>query len=279
MSTNNVLLSLASLGRSKVICIGTEHIHPPQVSLGCVWSVLRRLSYRRLWAVVALTARSARWLEQHTHATRVRVIPNPVPWPLPLAAGVSAPPAKREGRLVCAGRLDRQKGFDLMLPCFARLAPIFDGWDLVIIGEGPERASLERSINELGLQGRVHLPGFVGNISEWYATADIFVMPSRFEGFPMALLEAMASGVPAVSFDCNTGPREIIRDGVDGVLVSNGDIAQLEAEIAALMQDSEQRTALATRALEVQTRFSIGSIGHLWMDLLDEALRPSHRST
>jgi glycosyltransferase involved in cell wall biosynthesis len=272
MDSNNVLLALASLGARRTIPIGTEHVYPPQVSLGPAWSTLRRLTYGKLWAVVALTHESSTWLSQHTGAARVPVIPNPVQWPLSPGAHRSLPPAKGKGRLLCVGRLTRQKGFDLLLPCFARLAAEFHGWDLVIVGEGPERASLERAVETLGLCDRVFLPGVVGNIGDWYATADVFVMPSRFEGFPMTLVEAMASGVPSVSFDCLTGPRAIIRDGIDGILVPDGDTHRLETELEALMRDFDRRVLLGQRAIEVRTRFSIESIGTLWDALFDEAL-------
>jgi glycosyltransferase involved in cell wall biosynthesis len=272
MDSNNVLLALASRGGHRTIPIGTEHVYPPAVSLGLTWSTLRRLSYGKLWAVIALTHESSTWLSQHTSAARVPVIPNPVPWPLARGARASLPPAKGKGRLLCAGRLTPQKGFDLLLPCFARLAAEFDGWDLVIVGEGPERASLECAVETFGLRDHVYLPGVVGNIGDWYETADIFVMPSRFEGFPMTLVEAMASGVPSVSFDCLTGPRAIIRDGIDGILVPDGDINRLEAELAALMRDRDRRTVLGRRALEVRTRFSLESIGSRWDALFDEAI-------
>ena len=278
MDSNNVLLALASLGAQHTIPIGTEHIYPPQVSLGLAWSTLRRLTYGRLWAVIALTHESSTWLSQHTRAARVPVIPNPVPWPLSRGAHGSLPPAKGRGRLLCVGRLTHQKGFDLLLPCFARLAAEFDGWDLVILGEGPERFSLQRSIEELALDGRVHLPGLVGNIGDWYATADIFVMPSRFEGFPMTLVEAMACGVAAVCFDCMTGPRTIIRDGVDGILVPVGDTSRLQRELAALMSDRGRRAEMGRHATEVRSRFSIESVGRMWNALFDEALVSARNS-
>jgi len=123
-------------------------------------------------------------------------------------------------RIVLAvGRFTKVKGFDLLIKAFAGIAIAYADWDLVILGEGPERSDLEAQVEALGLGHRVKLPGRAGNMPDWYARADLFVMSSHFEGFPLVLVEAMAHGCPAVSFDCDTGPRDIIRDEMDGRLV------------------------------------------------------------
>ena len=108
--------------------------------------------------------------------------------------------------LLSVGRLTKQKGFDQLISHFATLARSHANWDLIILGEGEERTALEAQIADADLTQRIKLPGRVNNVSEWYADADLFVMSSRFEGSPNVLLEAMAHGVPAVSFDCPTGP-------------------------------------------------------------------------
>jgi glycosyltransferase involved in cell wall biosynthesis len=224
MSTNNVLLSLASLGGSRVVCIGTEHIHPPQVSLGCIWSMLRRLSYRRLWAVVAHSPVGAVARAAHSRHSSTSY-----PEPGAVAAGHGdrriRPPDKREGRLVCAGR-PIDKGVRSTASCFARLAPKFDGWDLVIIGEGPERASSSgRSMNS----GCRDASTFRGRRQHRRMVCDRRHLRHavKVRGFPLTLVEAMASGVPAVSFDCDTGPRNHPRWRRRRT-VSNGDIARLK---------------------------------------------------
>jgi glycosyltransferase involved in cell wall biosynthesis len=272
---NNVLLALASLGQSVPVCIGAEHIHPPQAPLGIFWSVLRRLTYKNLWAVVALTSDSAEWIRRNTRAVRVPVIPNAVPWPVPTTEPNVPPPPKYGGRLLAAGRLHPQKGFDLLLPCFGKLARQYSDWDLAIVGEGHERGRLQAMIGQLGLENRVHLPGRVGNIGDWYHNADIFVMPSRFEGFPMTLVEAMAHGKPSVSFDCDTGPRDIIRHGVDGILVPSGDTERLGIELQRLMDNTDERSRLGTHAREIHTRFSIDRVAGMWESLFDDALGSS----
>ena len=125
--------------------------------------------------------------------------------------------------VVAMGRLSPEKGFDLLIDAFARLAAQHADWRLEIAGEGPERDALQRQIDAAGLQPQVQLVGWVSDPERFLSRSALFVMSSRYEGFPVALLEAMACGVPVISFDCDSGPREIIRPDVDGVLVPAGD--------------------------------------------------------
>ena len=127
----------------------------------------------------------------------------------------------RPGRkvLLAVGRLEVEKGFDWLIDAFSALATKYPEWDLVILGEGSLRATLEKQVQTSGLARRVFLPGRVGNVGDWYERANLYVMSSRFEGFGNTLGEAMAYGLPAVSFDCETGPRNIIRHETDGLLV------------------------------------------------------------
>lgn len=270
-SVVNVLLALASL-RMPCITIGSEQIHPPRFPLGRAWNGLRAVTYRELDAVVVLTDDMRRWITAHTSARRVRVIPNPV-WPLSPSGGGRPPEAVLPPHvklLLAAGRLVRQKGFDLLVDAFATLAERHADWTLVILGDGEERQALESQVERLGLAGRVLLPGVAGNIEDWYRRADIYVMSSRFEGFGNTLAEALAVGAPAVSFDCETGPATIIRDGIDGVLVPPEDVRGLTAALDRLMRDDVLRARLAERAIEARDRFSVERIARKWEDLFDE---------
>lgn len=275
MDKNNILLALASIAIKGWCPIGSERIHPPRYPLGRAWEWLRRLTYRRLDAVVALTHESAVWLRRHTSARHVPVIPNAVPYPLPSSAPRLARPKKErpgERWLLAVGRLVDQKGFDLLIAAFQKLASRFSHWRLFILGEGPMRGGLERQIEEAGLQGRVALAGRAGNVGEWYEAADLYVMSSRFEGFPNTLAEAMAHGLPAVSFDCDTGPRDIIRHEVDGLLVPPGDLDALTEALARLMADDALRQQYAARAVEVRQRFSMERVAGMWETLFEELL-------
>jgi glycosyltransferase involved in cell wall biosynthesis len=270
MSTPNVLLALASIWLPTLQTIGSERCYPPHAALGRLWHVLRRTLYGRLSAMVALTGECAHWIETHTSASRVVVIPNAIAWPLP-----DNPPRRSLPRLcqpqrkllLAVGRLEPVKNFDALIRAFARLARAFPDWDLIILGEGPERARLASTIRCMGLVQRVALPGVAGNVAYWYGEADLFALTSRSEGFPNALAEAMAHGVPAVSVDCNTGPRDIIRHGIDGLLVPPDDIAALSDALARVMGDATLRGQLASRSVEARERFSVAKIGQMWETL------------
>jgi glycosyltransferase involved in cell wall biosynthesis len=274
MSTANVILALATRGLANVCAIGSERVHPPQFPLGAEWEALRRFTYGRLAAVVALTQESAEWLRMHTRAQRVRIIPNMALRPLAVQAPRLIPEtvcvADRH-ILLAVGRLEKQKGFDWLLEAFMALARNYYDWNLVVLGEGPERRALETQVQAFGLDGRVFLPGRAGNVGEWYERAHVYVMSSRFEGFPNTLAEAMAHGLPAVSFDCDTGPRGIIRPEVDGLLVPPGNVDALTAALDRLMGDAALRRQFASRAVEARKRFSMERIAGMWEELFAEA--------
>ncbi len=270
MTTASVLSVLACTGLGCRV-IATEHTHPPSQTLSGFWQRLRRLTYPRAARVVALTRGTADWLERHVPGSRLAVIPNPVHFPLPRAEPILPPPAAPERkRLLAVGRLHADKGFDLLVQAFARLAPSHPDWDLVILGEGGERAALEAQVRDAGLESRVSMPGRAGNVGDWYDSVHLYVLTSRFEGLSNTLLESMASGLAAVSFDCDTGPREIVREGVDGVLVRpNGDVPALCKALDAVMIDDNGRTRMAQAATEVRDRFSAARVLRKWQELFD----------
>lgn len=273
MTGANVLLALAAWGLPTVRTIGSERIHPPSLHLGAIWDGLRRRSYGRLAAVTVLTSESADWLKAHTGTRRTQVIPNAAPWPLPVQEPKVLPesvcPSGRQ-LLLTVGRLEPQKGFDWLVEAFSNLTQKHPGWDLVILGEGSQRPLLQAQVQAAELEKHVFLPGRAGNVGEWYERADLYVMSSRFEGFPNTLVEAMAYGLPAVSFDCDTGPRDIIRHEVDGLLVPPGDVAGLAAALDWLMDDAALRKQFAERAVEVRERFSMKRIAGMWEELFEE---------
>lgn len=273
MTTASVLAVLAARGLPAKV-IATEHTHPPSQSLSGLWLRLRRWTYPRAAQVVALTRDTAKWIETHVPGSRLAVIPNPVQWPLRRQSPELAPPGAQAGRILLGvGRLHPDKGFDVLLKAFAQLAPVHPEWRLVLLGEGSERARLTAQAEALGLGGRVDLPGRAGNVGDWYARADLYVLSSRVEGLSNTLLEAMASGLAPVAFDCETGPREIVRDGEDGLLVRPVEDPQaLASALDGLMRDPAQREALATQAVAVRERFSTASVLARWKAVFDDAL-------
>ncbi|HWR03274.1 MAG TPA: lipid II flippase MurJ [Humidesulfovibrio sp.] len=257
MDTTNVLCLLAGLGLG-LPAIATEHTDPDRHDIGRAWNFLRRLSYPLAARVTTQTEAVRARLPG-----RVSVIPNPVAAPAPdTQADTQA--GTQDRQLLALGRLAPEKGFDLLLAAFASLATSRPRWRLTILGEGPERTRLEAQRRSLGLEDRVDLPGAVRDPGPWLRRADIFVLSSRFEGFSNALCEALAHGLPAVAFDCPSGPAEIVRPGVDGLLVPEADVPALAAALARLMDDEALRLGMAARAPEVLERFGLEKVLDLW---------------
>lgn len=274
MTTANVLLAMAAWGVS-IHTVGVEHIHPPRLPMGFLWETLRRYTYGLLNVVTALASEGEEWIKSNTNAKKVLVIPNSVHWPLTtedpqINPNTTYPLDKK--LLLAVGRLNTQKGFDWLIEGFYSLAHKHPNWVLVILGEGSLRPLLEKQVFESKLENCIFLPGRAGNINEWYEKANLFVMSSRFEGFPMTLVEAMAYGLPAVSFDCDTGPRDIIRHEVDGLLVRPGNVAELTAALDRLMSDDLLIERFSERAVEVRERFSRERIVAMWEKLFEDVL-------
>jgi len=246
----------------------TEHTHPAHYRIGRSWEMLRRLVYRRASVLVCVSSAMLNWFRSRTGA-RTRTIPNPVDVPSSEASNVE----RETDRVVLGmGRLTVQKGFDLLIEAFSRLALRYPEWSLKILGEGVERSSLQAQIDRLGLAGRVQLAGAVPDPFPVLRAADLFVLSSRFEGFGNALCEAMACGLPIISFDCPSGPAEIVRDGTDGILVPAVDVPALSEAMSRLMSDPQERARLGARATEVTQRFGLKRVLRMWDDLFTEAL-------
>ena len=264
MTTANILLALAAKGLG-IPAVGSERIHPPMLPLGTVWEWLRQHIYGQLDMLVALTKESAVWLKANTKIQKVEIIPNTVNYPITPQPPVIKPKfVSNRFNLIAVGRLSYQKGFDRLIQAFSTLASRFPEWNLIILGEGDCRQILEQQIAELGLEQRVSMPGVVGNLGDWYTEADLYVMTSLFEGFPNALGEAMSYGLPVISVDCDTGPRDIIRHQVDGLLVPQNDHHALVETLKMLMGDKMLRQQYAERSVEIRERLSIENISSLW---------------
>ena len=263
MTDTNVLAILASLGLRKPVVV-EEHIYSAWPPLPLPWRLLRLVTYPMAASVIALTPSALSTLGL-ARGRRGRVIPNPVVPPPPGSVVPSDPPV-----IVAIGRLVPQKGFDTLLTAFARVATTHRDWRLEIWGEGPERAAIEELRDSLGLARQVTLPGRTRDPYEVLRRASLFVMSSRREGFPTVLGEAMACGLPVLSFDCPSGPRELIRDGIDGVLVPPGDVQAFAAGIERLVGDRELAQALSSRAPEVVERFSLATVLREWDAIFTE---------
>jgi glycosyltransferase involved in cell wall biosynthesis len=275
MDTSCATLALAASGLRGIVPVGSLHNHPPCIATNSLFHAIQSMTYRNLAALFVLTRETAAWIAANTYARRIEVVPNPIPWPLAGGSPKLNPDSIcKPGRklLLAAGRLVPQKGFDLLIEAFAHLAERHNDWDLTILGEGPERQRIEQTISERGLGTRVKLPGWAGNMPDWYRRARLYVMSSRHEGFPNTLAEAMAHGLPAVSFNCDTGPGDIIRDGIDGFLVPTEDVPALVASLERLMSDEDLCEAFGSAAKQARDRFSMERVTQMWESVFEELL-------
>ena len=270
------VLTLMAARKEKVPVVVSERIDPTQYPLPRVWSVARRVAYRTASAVVVQTPEVRQWAERVVPSSRVHVIPNPVALAEAGAANTSAaaPPLDRTARHVVAmGRLDAQKGFDILVRAFADCYATRPEWRLTVLGDGKERHRLATLAEELGVATVVAFPGRVTAPAAVLRSADLFVLSSRYEGFPNALLEAMAVGLPVVATDCPSGPKHIVRDGIDGILVPVENAAALATSMAVLMDDETLRRRFGERAADVTERFGVGRIMAEWESLLRRVMR------
>ena len=195
---------------------------------------------------------------------RTSFVPNPVVMRNAQDAARETAPPLPERYVLGAGRLAPEKGFERLLRAFHRLDR--PALHLVIVGEGPERADLLRLARELGLEGRLHLPGFVADVETWYRHAACFVLSSYHEGWGNVLMEALANECPVVSFDCDYGPSEILEGGKYGLLAPEGDVGALAEAMARVLDDDALRRDLAAKGLERARAFSVEKIAPRWLE-------------
>ena len=170
--------------------------------------------------------------------------------------------------VLAIGRLTEQKGFDLLLDAFHRSGLARAGWHLAILGEGPARSALEQQATALGMAEAVTFPGFV-DVGQWLRRADLFVLSSRYEGFPNALMEAMQMQRACISFDCPSGPRDLIENDRNGLLVPPQDVAALSEALQRLAADPALRSRLGAEASKVGQQFSPALVYAKWLNLID----------
>jgi glycosyltransferase involved in cell wall biosynthesis len=233
----------------------------------------RKLAARRLDAVIVLSKRDeADWHRLLAPKAVVVRIPNPIP---ALSAGPGEMPAAVPARRILAlGRLEEQKRFDLLLEAFALFRQSHPDWNLRIRGAGSLEPALRAQAEALELGSAIEILPPTAEVLSEYRSASIYAMSSKFEGFPMTLIEAMAQGLPCVSFDCPNGPSEIIMDGEDGIVVPLFDTTALAGGFSRLASDEGLRAAFATRARENVRRYEIDRILPLWNEFLEKLCAP-----
>lgn len=225
-----------------------------------VWSDGLVSKLKRLDKLVVLTESDKEsWIE----LDNVEVIPDP------LSLNPKAKSLLTAKRVVAVARYSHEKGIDLLLQAWAKAENKVDDWRLDVYGDG-DRSAYEQLLDDLQIsRNRCQLHARTNDVEKEYLNSGLFVLSSRFEGFGMVITEAMVCGLPVVAFDCPWGPRNIITDGEDGMLVENGNVDALAAALSKMMEDEKLRRSMATVGARNVQRFKIDQIAELWKSLFD----------
>lgn len=269
-STN--ILTLLSLIYTKYPVLVSEQ-NNPATETQSLWSKLRRFTYPMASKVVSCSEGVDNYFDWLPKSKRgviynpVQSVPNE-----PFEVNVPIGADKNKKWAIAMGRLTRQKGFDLLLASFRQIADNHPDWQLLIFGEGELRGELEKMRDDFGLNNQVIFPGLTSDPIAMFKSSKLFVLSSRWEGLGVVILEALACGLPVVSMDCPSGPREVIRNEIDGLLVPNEDITSFALAMDRLMSNDEDRQKLASRTLEAVERFSIDKIVKEWEFIIRESI-------
>jgi GalNAc-alpha-(1->4)-GalNAc-alpha-(1->3)-diNAcBac-PP-undecaprenol alpha-1,4-N-acetyl-D-galactosaminyltransferase len=265
MTSMNVLSLFACSGvRTRVVV--SERIDPKSHRESRIWRALRNMVYRRADAIVVQTESAAQWFRASLgkHAP-VIVVPNPV------ATAVSSLQSNikiANPFILAAGRLEQQKGFDVLIRAFALVVEECSSLCLAIAGEGPQAQALRALVAELRLDSRVTFLGTVSGLQALMRKADAFVLSSRYEGFPNVLLEALACGLPVVATDCPGGPREILNNGEFGLLVPCEDPSALAGALRRVFTEVGLRDRLSAVAPLATAKYAVERVMPRWEELL-----------
>lgn len=234
--------------------------------LSAVWMHQLNRSLKKLSRFVILTHEDR---ENWNYLPNTAVIPNPLPF---FPEEQSYCDSKE---VIAVGRYVYQKGFDLLIEAWRTVAEQHPDWQLRIYGSG-DRSDFNRLKEKYSLTS-LHLEGETTEITKFYCKSSIFVLSSRYEGFGMVITEAMACGVPPVSFACPCGPRDIIKDKKDGLLVENGNVKQLAEKISYLIENDDRRKEMGKQARTNVGRFRIEAIANQWKELFESAIKEGKR--
>ncbi len=256
MDKYNVLTLLASCSLKLKVFVSDRS--NPNKQISTFLSLLKVLTYRHAAGIIAQTSLAKEILEKNTRNKNIKIIPNPV------KRVELFPQIKREKLIINIGRLVPEKGQEYLLEAFSKLNK--PDWKLVILGEGPLHEELKTYCEDLNIENNVYMPGAVNNVDQWLAQSSIFAFTSISEGFPNALVEAMSAGLPCISFDCDAGPRDIIKDGVSGFLVPPKDVDELVVKLNELINKPDLRLSIGTKALEIKSKLDKEIIAERYVD-------------
>lgn len=262
MNKYNIFTLIAALGLNKRIIISERD--GPSEKLPFKTTFLRNLTYRFAYGVICQTQQSKIFIENKTKNKNVTNIPNPI------NTIEFSLKKNRENIILNVGRLVEKKGQKYLIECFSKIKN--DNWKVVILGDGPLKNELLNLIKELNLEDKVFLMGAVKNVEEWLFKSSIFVFPSILEGFPNALAEAMCCGLPSISFNCDAGPSDIIKNNKNGFLVDVYDTVNLQNKIELLMNDSNLREEFSKESKKLIDALDSKKVSQLYLSFCSKGI-------
>lgn len=229
--------------------------------LGYIRTFQLKNSVKKIDKIVVLTKNDLLdWSKTHSNVIQI---------PNPNHLSTRHPSNYKLKNILTVGRLDPQKGYDMLIDAFAKIAVKHPDWTLEIFGQGEWEEYLRKKIEHLNLKNNIFLKGIEYNLDKIYTRGSIYVLSSRYEGFGLVIIEAMTFGLPVVSFDCQHGPNEIITDSVNGFLVAQNDIDKLVEKINILIESESIRNEFGHNAINSVQKFSLDEIMPKWIDLFN----------
>lgn len=266
--TNILTLLSCALTKQKVII--SERTNPMHYSPGKVWSFLRDIIYKKAYRLVVQTDELALWAEKRVSKNKIIVIPNALDKErLRIMSGSEILKTNQvwKYRIIAMGRFSEEKGHDLLIQACAAVLPKYKNWGLELIGDGILKEKLIKQVHVAGIESQVYFHGQLKNPFGVLKGADIFVLPSRVEGFPNTLMEAMGLALPVISFDCPSGPSELIEHNQSGILVPANDIQLMADAIERLINSPHLRQEMSQKAVVVTDRYHEENIMNQWIGL------------
>lgn len=264
MNRTNIRV-LISLINTKIPVVITEHNYPKMNKMSLSWEFLRRIMYKKAFKLVSVS-KGIQECFNYLKPEKKMVIYNPTD----IRLTNEKCDIKIEGKnFFTMGRLVNIKGFDILIKAFSKISDRYPDWKLNILGEGPEEHNLRMLVKEHNLEERILFHGFVKNPHYILKDCDVCVVPSRSEGFSLVIIEAMKCGVPVVSTDCPVGPRELIENMINGVLVKNEDVDELAKGMELLISDNDLIKKLKNNASDMLDRFENETIFSEWDSLIE----------
>jgi glycosyltransferase involved in cell wall biosynthesis len=252
--------------KAKVIV--SERNNPYLNETNTIVKFLNHSLYRIADQLVLQTSAIVASFPEHLHH-KITVIPNPVL--KPKVEKLEYDSIKNEYNIISIGRLKKQKGYDFLIKVFASLGQLSRNWSLTILGEGEERSALESLCRSMQIETKVQLVGNHQKPEFMMKDADMYVLSSRFEGFPNSLCEAMSVGLPCIATSCPFGPSEIIEDGVNGLLVDVENEEELRLAMSKLMHSKELREHLGVEAKKISDRLSLSNVMLQWEKIVKDS--------